>query len=133
MRHSGYSGLRLRAELEQPGIFQEYAVFQGASYFRGIGTGEVYGLSARGLALKTGDPMGEEFPDFIAFWLETPVPGAPNVVLHALLDSPSCSGAYRFDITHGETLHMAVTAELFARTEMAHVGIAPADVDVSFR
>ena len=121
----GYSGLRLRAELEQPGIFQEYAVFQGASYFRGIGTGEVYGLSARGLALKTGDPMGEEFPDFIAFWLETPVPSAPNVVLHALLDSPSCSGAYRFDITHGETLHMAVTAELFARTEMAHVGIAP--------
>lgn len=68
----GYSGLRLRAELEQPGIFQEYAVFQGASYFRGIGTGETYGLSARGLALKTADPEGEEFPDFIAFWLETP-------------------------------------------------------------
>ena len=62
----GYSGLRLRAELEQPGIFQEYAVFQGASYFRGIGTGETYGLSARGLALKTADPEGEEFPDFTA-------------------------------------------------------------------
>ena len=121
----GYSGLRLRAELEQPGIFQEYAVFQGASYFRGIGTGETYGLSARGLALKTADPEGEEFPDFIAFWLETPKPGAPNVVLHALLDSESCTGAYRFDITHGETLTMDVQAELFARTELAHVGIAP--------
>lgn len=121
----GYSGLRLRAELQDPGIFQEYAVFQGASYFRGIGTGETYGLSARGLALKTAEPEGEEFPDFTAFWLETPVPGAPNVVLHALLDGPSCTGAYRFDITHGETLTMQVEATLFARQDMHHVGIAP--------
>ncbi|WP_406675976.1 glucan biosynthesis protein [Roseobacter weihaiensis] len=121
----GYSGLRLRAELQQPGIFQEYAVFQGASYFRGIGAGETYGLSARGLALNTAEPEGEEFPDFIAFWLETPKPGARSVVLHALLDSPSCTGAYRFKITHGETLTMAVEAEIFARQELLHVGIAP--------
>lgn len=33
----GYSGLRLRAELHKPDIFEEYAVFQGASYFRGLG------------------------------------------------------------------------------------------------
>ncbi|MEP2654630.1 MAG: glucan biosynthesis protein G [Sedimentitalea sp.] len=121
----GYSGLRLRAELDQPGIFQEYAVFQGASYFRGIGTGETYGLSARGLALKTADPMGEEFPDFTAFWLETPQSGAGSVVVHALLDSPSCTGAYRFDIAPGDTLRMTVSAEIFARTDLEHVGIAP--------
>ncbi len=121
----GYSGLRLRAELQQPGIFQEYAVFQGASYFRGIGTGQNYGISARGLALKTGDPMGEEFPDFTAFWIETPEPGAPSIVLHALLDSVSCTGAYRFTITHGDTLRMDITATLFARQDMSHVGIAP--------
>ncbi|MEM6888329.1 MAG: glucan biosynthesis protein G [Pseudomonadota bacterium] len=121
----GYSGLRLRAELESPGIFQEYAVFQGASYFRGISKGDTYGLSARGLALKTADPEGEEFPDFTAFWLETPAPGARKVVLHALLDSPSCTGAYRFDITPGATLSMEVQAEIFARTDLEHVGIAP--------
>jgi glucans biosynthesis protein len=121
----GYSGLRLRAELEQPGIFQEYAVFQGASYFRGIGTGETYGLSARGLALNTAEPEGEEFPDFVAFWLETPAPGARSVVLHALLDSPSCTGVYHFDIAHGKTLTMQVTAELFTRKDLRHVGIAP--------
>lgn len=121
----GYSGLRLRAELEKPGIFQEYAVFQGASYFRGIGTGETYGLSARGLALKTGDPMGEEFPDFIAFWLETPAAGAPDIVVHALLDSPSCAGVYRFIITRGDILHMNIEAEIFARADLSHLGIAP--------
>ena len=121
----GYSGLRLRAELETSGIFQEYAVFQGASYFRGIGTGEIYGLSARGLALKTGDPMGEEFPDFTAFWLETPTSGNGSIVLHALLDSPSCTGAYRFEITHGAVLEMQVEAHVFARTDISHLGIAP--------
>ncbi len=121
----GYSGLRLRAELQQSGIFQEYAVFQGASYFRGIGTGEIYGLSARGLALKTGDPAGEEFPDFTAFWLEAPTPDNDMVILHALLDSPSCTGAYKFEITHGTVLEMKVTATLFAREDMTHVGIAP--------
>lgn len=121
----GYSGLRLRAELEKPTVFQEYAVFQGASYFRGIGTGEIYGLSARGLALKTGDPMGEEFPDFTAFWLEAPEPGNATQVIHALLDSPSVTGAYTFEITHGAMLEMKVAAQLFARTDINHMGIAP--------
>ena len=121
----GYSGLRLRAELREEGTFEEYAVFQGASYFRGIGTGQYYGLSARGLAIRTGDPAGEEFPDFTHFWIEEPAPGARSVVMHCLLDSPSCTGAYRFEITHGPTLVMQVQAEVFARVDMPHVGIAP--------
>jgi glucans biosynthesis protein len=121
----GYSGLRLRAELEKEGVFQEYAVFQGASYFRGIGKGQTYGLSARGLALKTGDPMGEEFPDFTSFWMERPTAGSDNVIIHALLDSPSCTGAYRFDIAYGDTTVMQVEAEIFAREDMSHIGIAP--------
>jgi len=121
----GYSGLRLRADLEKTGNHTEYAVFQGASYFRGIGTGQNYGLSARGLALKTGDPMGEEFPEFTAFWIDAPAPGSDDVTMHALLDSPSCSGAYTFHMRHGDTLTMDVEASIFARTEMRHVGIAP--------
>ena len=121
----GYSGLRLRAELETPGIYSEYAVFQGASYFRGIGTGLTYGLSARGLALKTADPEGEEFPEFTSFYLETPEPGAPDMTLHAVLDSPSCTGVYTFVIRHGAVLMMDVTASIFARETLRHVGIAP--------
>ena len=120
----GYSGLRLRAELEKKGIFTEFAVFQGASYFRAIGTGDIYGLSARGLAIDVAEPQGEEFPDFVAFWLEKPAPGDERFVLHALLDSPSCAGAYRFVIRPGQPLTMEVEATIFPREEMAHVGIA---------
>ncbi|AZV77765.1 glucan biosynthesis protein G [Parasedimentitalea marina] len=121
----GYSGLRLRTELDQPNLKNEFCVYQGASYFRAIGLDNVYGLSARGLALKTGDPMGEEFPEFIEFWLETPAPGQRNIVIHALLDSPSVAGAYRFDITPGENCTMEVEATLFPREELAHVGLGP--------
>ncbi len=121
----GYSGLRLRTEHDQPGIKNEFCVFQGASYFRAIGWGMFYGLSARGLALKTGDPMGEEFPDFTHFWLEAPTADQRNIVLHALLDSPSVAGAYRFDIKPGPTCEMEVTATLFPRQDLTHVGLGP--------
>ena len=121
----GFSGLRLRAELNEPGIFQEYAVFQGASYFRGIGNGQNYGLSARGLALNTGDPSGEEFPDFTEYWIERPAPEMGDFVMYALLDGPSCTGVYRFDIRHGAVLEMDVQAQIFARTDLTHVGIGP--------
>ena len=121
----GYSGLRLRTELSQPNLKNEFCVYQGASYFRAIGMDNVYGLSARGLALKTGDPMGEEFPEFIEFWLETPTSDQRNIVVHALMDSPSVTGAYRFDITPGENCTMEVQATLFPRDELSHVGLGP--------
>lgn len=123
--HLGYSGLRLRAELEKPGVFQEFAVFQGASYFRAIGTGDIYGISARGLAIDTAERWGEEFPEFRAFWLEKPAPGQETFILHALLDSPGCTGAYQFHITPGAPLVMEVEAQVFPRRDLAHVGAAP--------
>ncbi|MDP0927887.1 glucan biosynthesis protein G [Paracoccus onubensis] len=120
----GFSGFRLRGELEKRGVFQEYTVFQGATYFRALARGQVYGLSARGLALGTGSPGGEEFPGFREFWIEAPAPGAPDIVVHALLDSPSVAGAYRFRITPGVTTLMEVESVLFPRIDLSEAGIA---------
>ncbi|APG46652.1 glucan biosynthesis protein [Phaeobacter porticola] len=121
----GYSGFRLRTELQEPGKKNEFCVFQGASYFRAIGALNTYGLSARGLAVNTADPKGEEFPEFTAFWLETPVPGQRNMVVHALMDSPSVTGAYRFDILPGQDTVMDVEATIFAREELDNIGLGP--------
>jgi len=121
----GFSGIRLRTELDQPGLKNEFCVFQGASYFRAIGLQQIYGLSARGLALKTADPMGEEFPEFIEFWLEAPEPGQTKIILHALLDSPSVAGAYRFEIQPGKDCVMDVQATLFPRIDLDHIGLGP--------
>lgn len=120
----GFSGIRLRTGWDGDGNFQEFAVFQGASYFRMIPHGAIYGLSARGLAIGTGGP-GEEFPDFTTFWIERPAPGAETYVVHALLDGPTATGAYRFEIAPGEETHVRVTATLFAREDTDHLGLAP--------
>ncbi|WP_179379971.1 glucan biosynthesis protein [Jannaschia marina] len=121
----GYSGLRLRHQFAGEENHREFAVFQGASYFRAIGAMQAYGLSARGLALRTGDPEGEEFPDFIQFWVQEPAQGDPNIVVHALMDSPSVTGAFRFRLTPGVACEMGVDCTLFPRVDLDHVGIAP--------
>jgi periplasmic glucans biosynthesis protein len=122
---TGFAGFRLLGELVAEDRFQEYAVFQGASYFRAIGQNLAYGLSARGLALNTAGNGPEEFPVFRDFWIETAEPGAPTVTVHALMDSPSVAGAYTFRITKGETTVMEVASHLFPRVDLAAAGIAP--------
>ena len=122
---TGFSGFRLLGELVAEARFQEYAVFQGASYFRAVGRGLAYGLSARGLALNTAGNGPEEFPVFRDFWIEAAEPGAPTVTVHALLDSPSVAGAYTFRITKGDTTVIEVASRLFPRVDLATAGIAP--------
>ncbi|MEC7259228.1 MAG: glucan biosynthesis protein, partial [Pseudomonadota bacterium] len=119
----GFSGFRLRTEMTEPGKKNEFCVFQGASYFRAIGYGQIYGQSARGLAINTAEPEGEEFPDFIHFWLEAPAPGQRNMIVHALMDSPSLSGAYRFDIRPGPSCVMDVEAVIFTREQVNNIGL----------
>ncbi|QYJ80300.1 glucan biosynthesis protein G [Shewanella acanthi] len=121
----GYSGFRIHNQLNTNGVFDELMVFQGASYFRALGKGNSYGLSARGLAIKTADAEGEEFPIFRAFWVERPYYDSNLVVVHALLDSPSVSGAYRFSVRPGDNTQIDVEATLFPRVELSKVGLAP--------
>ncbi|MFN3869565.1 MAG: glucan biosynthesis protein [Hyphomicrobiaceae bacterium] len=121
----GFSGFRVHGPINRADVFDEYLVFQGASYFRAVGRDELYGLSARGLAIDTARPSGEEFPYFRAFWIEKPAAADRALTVHALLDSPSTTGAYRFVVTPGETTVIDVNFTLFPRRTMAHVGIAP--------
>ncbi|MDR2673485.1 MAG: glucan biosynthesis protein [Opitutaceae bacterium] len=125
----GFSGLRVLTPLNTPGRFDELIVFQGASYFRALPRGARYGLSARGLALNTAEPGGEEFPVFEEFWAGRPGPGAREIVIHALLDSPGVAGAYQFSIAPGAATVARVRAVLFLRAgaekNVRVLGIAP--------
>ena len=121
----GFAGFRLHAPINRPDYYDEVAVFLGASYFRSLAKGLNFGLSARGLAIATGDPKGEEFPVFKSFWLERPQPNAKSIVVHALLDSPSAAGSYRFTIRPGETTVFDVEAALYPRVDIPTAGLAP--------
>jgi glucans biosynthesis protein len=118
---NGFSGFRLLWPLNEADKMDEVAVFQGASYFRSLGRGQRYGLSARGLAIGAGEP-NEEFPDFTSFWLERP--DGEAVIVHALMDSPSCAGAYSFTIRPGDDVVFDVSASLFPRVAMPKAGAA---------
>jgi periplasmic glucans biosynthesis protein len=121
----GFSGFRLHTPFNRPDVLDEFAVFQGASYFRSKATGQDYGISARGLALNTAQPPADEFPIFRTFWLVKPQPGAPNVTIFALLDSISVSGAYKFVISAGQNTVMDVDCTLFPRRTLSYAGVAP--------
>ena len=120
-----FTGFRLRYPINRIDHLDEFAVFQGASYFRAIARNTGYGLSARALAIRTGDPRGEEFPVFRHFWIERPPNGARSIAVRALLDSPSCTGAFEFDITPGQTTTMQTRCTLFPREVLEDVGLAP--------
>jgi periplasmic glucans biosynthesis protein len=121
----GFAGFRIHTPLNRPDYYDEVAAFLGASYFRAVGKGQGYGLSARGLAINTADPSGEEFPVFKTFWIERPHPGVNSIVVSALLDSKSTSGALRFTIRPGETTVFDVEATFYPRADIADAGIAP--------
>ncbi|WP_291005852.1 glucan biosynthesis protein G [Hyphomicrobium sp.] len=121
----GFSGFRVHGPINRPDYFDEYVVFQGASYFRAVGRGQLYGMSARGLAINTARPGGEEFPLFRSFWIEKPKPGERSIVIHAVLDSESTTGAYRFQAEPGEATTIDVEATLYPRRQLTHVGIGP--------
>jgi periplasmic glucans biosynthesis protein len=120
-----FAGFRAHYPLNSSEYKDELAVFQGASYFRALGAGLRYGLSARGLAIDTVGGQAEEFPRFIEFWIVRPAANAKTLTLYALLDSPRASGAYQFDIHPGDDTVVDVRARLFLRADVATLGIAP--------
>jgi periplasmic glucans biosynthesis protein len=123
--NTGFAGFRLHYPLNDPRVHDELISFIGASYFRFLGEGQRYGLSARGLAIGVGARETEEFPHFREFWVEQPEAGSDRAVIFALLDSDSVTGAYRFDIYAAREAVVEVTATLFARKRLERFGISP--------
>lgn len=105
----------------------DWLAFLGASYFRAAGSHDQFGLSARAVAVDTDRPGHEEFPDFTAFWIEAPA--EDRLVIHALLDGPSLTGAFAIDTRRAadpfEGMTQDIRAALFLRRDVARLGLAP--------
>ena len=121
----GFAGFRVKYPLNAPHVFDEVIAFLGASYYRFLGRGQRYGLSARGLAIGSGVQVNEEFPFFREFWIETPDPASERLVVHALLDGESATGAFRLEIAPGLETSVDASVTLFARRTIASLDMAP--------
>ncbi|MBV4554547.1 MULTISPECIES: glucan biosynthesis protein G [Pseudomonas] len=121
----GYAGFRVLYPINKADKQDEIMTMLGASYFRVIGKGQVYGLSARGMAIDTALPSGEEFPRFREFWIQRPKPTDKHLVIFALLDSPRATGAYRLTVRPGTDTVVDVKSRVFLRDRVNKLGIAP--------
>jgi glucans biosynthesis protein len=119
------AGFKVTYPLHGKGKRDEILSFLGASYFRPIGRAQVYGASARGLAIETAGPKPEEFPEFREFWLVEPRESDRAMTLYALLDSPSATGAYRFVVRPGARTVVEIEVRLFPRNPVGVLGVAP--------
>lgn len=119
-RDLGFAGFRIMAPPKT-----DWLAFLGAAYFRSSGALDQYGLSARGIAIDTAMPKPEEFPRFTKFWL-APVAGVPNALaIHALMDGPSITGAFRMLAAKSGNVVMDIECALYPRADIARMGVAP--------
>lgn len=125
MKDLGFAGFKVLYPINSKDKKDEILSMLGASYFRVIGAGQVYGLSARGLAIDTALPSGEEFPRFQEFWIERPKPPDKRLTIYALLDSPRATGAYRFVIILDRDIVVDVQSKVYLRDKVGKLGIAP--------
>ena len=132
LRAPGFAGFRVHYPINTPKYKDEVLVFLGASYFRALGKNQIYGISARGLAVDTALASGEEFPAFTEFWIERPAANATQLTVYALLDSRRVTGAYRFVLKPGvDTVDRRQGADLPARrSDQARHRAADHDVPV---
>lgn len=124
-QNMGYAGFRIHAAINKKSYLDEFLVFLGASYFRAVAKGQLYGLSARGLAIDTAESTGEEFPFFKEFWIVKPGKKDKSITIYALLDSRRVTGAFRFEATPGSETVIDVDSVLFLREPVKKLGIAP--------
>ncbi|MEJ5863978.1 glucan biosynthesis protein G [Pseudomonas farsensis] len=124
-KNLGYAGFRVLYPINKADKQDEIMTLLGASYFRVVGKGHRYGLSARGLAIDTALPSGEEFPRFREFWIEKPKPNDKHLVIYALLDSPRSTGAYKLTLRPGEDTLVDVKSRVYLRDHVSRLGIAP--------
>lgn len=124
--NTGFAGFRLQESRNRSDWpTQNWVAFLGASYFRAIGALNQYGLSARGVIVDSAEPRPEEFPDLTEFFIEGADQENHPVLVYALLNGPSLTGAYRFSIKRTAGVVQDIEAALFLRKDISRLGLAP--------
>ncbi|MDB5777337.1 MAG: mdoG [Herbaspirillum sp.] len=125
LRSLGFAGVQVQYPINSNKTKSDVFSLLGASYFRALGKGQNYGVTARGLAVDTALQSGEEFPRFVEVWIDKPSMRDKELTIYALLDSASVTGAYRFILKPGVETTIDVKAQLYLRKGVSKLGVAP--------
>ena len=118
----GLSGIRI-LQTNGGAATIEVAIIQGASFMRALAKGQNLGIVSRALSIRTADPKGEEFPFIREMWIERPSLATNALVVHALIDSESMTGGYRFTLRPGDVTIIDTECTLFARSAAENFGL----------
>lgn len=122
---TGFAGLRVQGPRSPDPSSHEWLTFLGDSYFRAIGKGQVYGVSARALMTETRESGVEDVPSFKEFYLQDVSQPEDPLTIYALLDGKEVTGAFRFISSRSEGVIQDVDADLYIRQPLKALGIAP--------
>jgi glucans biosynthesis protein len=119
----GFTGFRI-LHRDPDGTLQPVLSLLNASLLSAVARGQVPGAIARPLTVHSAD-QGEEAPQIRFVWIEKPKPIATELVLHAVVDTPSLASALRLTLRVGEAAVVDTECTIFTRKQVDHLALAP--------
>ncbi|MDR2199626.1 MAG: glucan biosynthesis protein [Deltaproteobacteria bacterium] len=114
----GYAGFSILFPRNNAQIPEKTVEFLGANHFKAAARHADLGVTSRAVIINPAESEGEEFAYFREFWIVKPEKMSSEIVVFALLESPSITGAYQFLIKTGSSLVMEVDCTIFLRENM---------------
>ena len=123
---SGYAGFKLLCQLTKKNEYIPFVDFLGGSSLKALGRNNFPGSYTEGVSINPSIPdVTKEYAYFKDCWIGKPDPKATSVIVYALLDSPSVTGAYEFQITPEEITTIKVKSVIYVRNSVTLLGLSP--------
>ena len=119
----GFAGFRLMGPLSAPSSLDNLLECRGGGQFRFFGRNQTAGTICQALS-KPDDATASGAGYFRDVWIGASDADADHVTFLALLDGPSATGAFQFELYPGERSTLMATATLFARRVGVKFGLA---------
>jgi periplasmic glucans biosynthesis protein len=119
----GFSGFLVHHR-GRDGRLRPVASVSNAAVLSAIARGQDWGAITRPLTVRSADQK-TEIPVIRGIWIEKPSPSATALVMHALVDMPSVSGAFHFTVRAENAVLIDTECTIFARHKVDHFGLTP--------
>jgi glucans biosynthesis protein len=119
----GFTGFRVHCR-DPDGTLQPVLSLLNASLLSAVARGQVPGAIARPMTVYSAD-QGEESPQIRSVWIEKPKAIATELVMHAVVDTPSLASALRLTLRAVEAAVVDTECTVFTRKQVDHLGLSP--------
>ena len=120
----GFTGFRVLRRRDD-GTLHPVASLVNASILAAVAPNQVWGAISRPLTVHLPDQIGEEPSQIRTIWIEKPRNIATELVMHAVVDTPSLAGAIRVTLRADDATVIDTECTLFTRRQVDHLALAP--------